>query len=326
MTDRYQEYQNCISTKDGIYTLKEYKDEKELERFVVTNADEVFGKHSIYFDIKERIRSDAKTRITDGLLLDLNNPNKPMFWIVEIELSKHDPYKEIEVQINGFIRALRKEETINKVSKTIYQELKKDQRELQLVRKVLGDEVFYGLVDLLSDNCGIIIIIDKITKEIEELKQEFSDKMETRLIEFKTYERNSEVIHVFTPLIFESKRLISEGISKTTYLETNKAIDIVLEKVHSAKKWALIPIPAKYRRFFPAYKVNFVLETDIGEIETRVTSAKKGTRYGDPMEGKYIQGNLRKWFINHPELNDGSVLRIEAIDSGKRYKLSIIPK
>ena len=100
------------------------------------------------------------------------------------------------------------------------------------------------------------------------------------------------------------------------------AIEIVLNNVNTARTYAIIPIPKSKRRFFPGYKVYFRLETDIGTVETKVTSAPKGTPVGDSVGGKYIQGNLRHWYEQHPNLKAGDKLRFETIEAGKRYKFS----
>ncbi|HXG06329.1 MAG TPA: hypothetical protein VNI77_03275 [Nitrososphaera sp.] len=207
MSEFAEEYQTCILTKEGLFTLKEYRDEKELERLVVSNAPKIFGSNSIYFDIKHRIESKAKMRVTDGLLLDLSNK---MFWIVEHELSKHDPYKEIEPQINGFIRALSNEETISNVSETIYNELKND-RNWALAKKTFGEDVYYSIRNTLRDRCGILIVIDKVTPQIEELREEFKSKKETKVIEFKTYQKGSEMIYAFKPLALVHGKGKEEG-------------------------------------------------------------------------------------------------------------------
>lgn len=213
MSEFAEEYQTSILTKDGLFTLKEYRDEKELEKLVISNASHIFGSNSIYFDIKHRIESKAKMRITDGLLLDLTDK---MFWIVEHELSKHDPYKEIEPQINGFIRALSNEETINNVSDTIYSELKKDRKKLALAKKAFGEDVYYSIRNMLRDKCGILIVIDKVTRQIEELREEFASKKETKVIEFKTYQKDSKMIYAFTPLSLahgeEERKVLPESM------------------------------------------------------------------------------------------------------------------
>ena len=103
-----------------------------------------------------------------------------------------------------------------------------------------------------------------------------------------------------------------------------KVIEIELRNLYSPRRWALIPVPRVKRRFFPGYKVYFDLETDTQAIRTRVTSAPKGTPVGDPNGGRYIQGGLRPWYNSHSELKPGDRLRFEALEPGKRYRLSVV--
>ena len=114
------------------------------------------------------------------------------------------------------------------------------------------------------------------------------------------------------------------GLEKQNNIGGDKFIDIEIRNPYTPQQWALVPIPKRKRRFFPGYKLPFVLETDLDEIRTHVTSAPKGTRIGDPDGGAYIQSGLRKWFDAHQaQLANGVTLHIEALEPGKRYKLSI---
>lgn len=108
-------------------------------------------------------------------------------------------------------------------------------------------------------------------------------------------------------------------------LDDSKSIEIVLNRIYSARQWALIPVPRAKRTFFPGYKVKFELVTDVGTIITHITSKDvEETPVGDPKGGKYIQTGLREWFDSHPALKDGAKLRFEALEPGKRYELSVI--
>lgn len=110
---------------------------------------------------------------------------------------------------------------------------------------------------------------------------------------------------------------------KTSFSLNDSNIEIRLTTVHTPKKYSLIPISKEIRHFFPGYKVPFILETDIGEIETHVTSAPQGTPIGTPDAGNYIVGGLKPWYKRHHSLTDGSTLVIEKINAGKRYRLNI---
>jgi len=115
------------------------------------------------------------------------------------------------------------------------------------------------------------------------------------------------------------------GLTEDKVSNEEKVIEeIELSNLYSPRKWALIPVPRGKRRFFPGYKVYFDLETDTQAIRTRVTSAPKGTPVGDPNGGTCIQGGLRPWFNSHSELKPGDKLRFEALEPGKRYRLSVV--
>ncbi len=114
-------------------------------------------------------------------------------------------------------------------------------------------------------------------------------------------------------------------LDKRNNICSDKFVDIQIKNIYTPQRWALIPIPRRKRRFFPGFKLPFLLETDLGDIRTHVTSALRGTRIGDPDGGAYIQTKLRRWFDEHEsQLVDGVTLRFEALEQGKRYKLSIV--
>jgi hypothetical protein len=111
--------------------------------------------------------------------------------------------------------------------------------------------------------------------------------------------------------------------TKQITIPSGRKVEIQLNSIHAPKTYFLIPVRNEVRLFFPAYKVPFVLETDIGEIETQVTSAPQGTQIGNPDAGSYIAGGLKAWYNQHYSLSDDSILIIEAVEKYKRYRLSI---
>jgi len=96
-------------------------------------------------------------------------------------------------------------------------------------------------------------------------------------------------------------------------------------KYGSLPAWKLhnrIPIPKEIRAFFPEYKKNFYLDTDIGTIKTYVTAKEKIS--GDPKRlGQLIIKGLRPWFNHHSDLKPGDSLIISELKEKTRYKLEI---
>jgi hypothetical protein len=95
-------------------------------------------------------------------------------------------------------------------------------------------------------------------------------------------------------------------------------IEVRLTK--SAIKYALIDVPKKYRHLFPGYKIPFILETNVGEIETHVAGGHATDKEGDPSAGSYFTKGLREWFKRN-DVKEGDTVVIEVVEPHKRYKL-----
>jgi hypothetical protein len=111
----------------------------------------------------------------------------------------------------------------------------------------------------------------------------------------------------------DTKGLTKEVVANAIELELNA----------SSRKYVLIPVPKDKRRFFPGYKVSFELKTDdAGVFTAHITSAPGRPPRGDLDAGGQIRGRFGQWYVRHPELKAGDKVRIEALEPGKRYKLS----
>jgi len=107
--------------------------------------------------------------------------------------------------------------------------------------------------------------------------------------------------------------------------DAGDGVEIKIPPYGYYQKYGLIYVPSFIRRFFPGYKVPFVLETDIGPVTTQVTSSSRDTPKGHPFAGQYIQGGLRPWYrAHHEELLDGGIIRITCVEPYRRYHLSLI--
>ncbi len=115
---------------------------------------------------------------------------------------------------------------------------------------------------------------------------------------------------------FDSKAVIQKVVVGEIELELNA----------SSRKYVYIPLPKDKRHFFPGFKVSFELITDVETVTAHVTSEPHGASMdvGNPYAGTHIRGKLGPWYARHPELKAGDRLRVEALEPGKRYKLSTI--
>ncbi len=114
------------------------------------------------------------------------------------------------------------------------------------------------------------------------------------------------------------------GVNKQDSTAVDKYVDIEITSPSTTLNWHVIPVRKRIRRFFPGYKLPFMLETDMGEVKTHVSSAPQGTHIGDPDKGAYVQRGLKNWVDAHQsKITNGTILQIKAIEPGKRYKLLI---
>jgi len=183
------------------YHWSNFKNEEELEKLVQENANLLFGQHALYFPVKKRLESKFKERVTDGLLLDLSEP--PRFWIVEVELSRHDLEQEVEPQIRGFLRAFEKEESISQILSVIYEKVQSDSEIKRRIRERIGSDgdIHHFLSQILHEKSGVLVVIDDLTEEIQGLSEEWSRLYgEVRVLEVQQFTSGKELAISFTPL------------------------------------------------------------------------------------------------------------------------------
>jgi len=321
--------QMTILLKDGIkYLPYKYKDEDELEQLLIEHSEIIFGGDSVIFPKRKiKARSGIGT-IPDGFVVLINERK---WYILEVELASHPLYDHIVVQISKFNIAIKNQNTRKKLIDVFYDEIKNN---IQIKHKLefngITKELYKFLSDIINGDPEVIIVIDERTGELDEVSQ--SLPFQTTILRFETYEREKigvgVHIHSFDTLkeyeIEKEKEIQPPGDEKELE-ETigKKRIEITLANIHTPRKFGIIRLSKEHRSFFPGYKIPFILITDIGEIPTKVTSAPKGTEYGNTKAGNYIQGGLKPWYGMHSDLKEGDKLIIEVVEPKKRYRLYV---
>lgn len=90
-------------TPDDLFREVQFESEKEFERAVVELSDAIFGSLSIYVDVKKRVKGNNIISIPDGYLIDMTDQENPQLFVIENELSSHDPLRHIGVQMLRFV-------------------------------------------------------------------------------------------------------------------------------------------------------------------------------------------------------------------------------
>jgi hypothetical protein len=319
---------------DGVkYMLWTPKDEeREFHPMIKEHSKEIFGQDSIYFDVKHKLKSKAKIgSIPDAYVVCLS---KPYTWyIVENELASHRVYEHIVPQISKFISGIENFRSQREVRDVLYDMITRDRIvKARVEKKIYPEEIHHFLTSILLKPPKIAIIINEVTDEVREASKHLKKLGDTKVVEFKTYVREgAESVHahlfeplytVVTPKVTETRR----GVHESEITEVNVGDTLERElRGFSFRKYALFTIPTSHRRFFPGYKVNFILETDIGDIQTKVTGGRRADiPKGDRDGGTYIQGGLKKWYEEHPDVTEGTKVRFKCIEPYKKYKLDIV--
>lgn len=189
---------------DGVtYRLVKPDDEATLEKAIQTNSKYIFGENSFYFDVKKIIRSKAGVAsIPDGYAI-LFEP-KPRWCIVEVELASHPIYEHVISQLSKFNRGIEDTQTRKNIVDLLYEAFSKDDiLKAQLKKKIKTGEIYKFILDLLSEDPLIIVVIDEKTEELQEALIDL--RGEVKVVEFKTFRREgvSEELnaYVFEPIV-----------------------------------------------------------------------------------------------------------------------------
>ena len=175
--------------------FKEYKYayEKDFEADVVNNAQKIFGKKTIYVDVKKLLNDKYKKNrtIPDGYLLDYTTESKPRLYLVENELSVHPVREHIADQLLKFAYSYKND--FVKIKEIIIREITDKGVDIDKIANNANyrnaDDMFSNILNI---RLGVIIIIDEITDELIELKGIFNFDIE--LLEFKRFCYANDVI------------------------------------------------------------------------------------------------------------------------------------
>lgn len=182
--------------KDDVrYNLWKPQKESELEQIVVEHYKEIFGEDSIYFDIKQVIKSKAGIlSIPDGYIVYTSKPYK---WsIVEVELSSHPVFEHIVPQITKFINGIKSQDTRHDIIQTLYGSVKKDLFSEVFIRKrIESSEIYMFLSNVVSTKPNLVVVIEEKIKQLEEAIENLP--LKTDILEVRTFKReDAETVHI----------------------------------------------------------------------------------------------------------------------------------
>jgi predicted transport protein len=243
------------------FTESSQASEKDFEELVRKNTKLLFGLSTIYIDLKTRIETiSLGGSVPDGLLFDLKNIDSPEFYLVEIELAKHDFYRHIFPQITRFFAFYRNSKSQNELIEKVFaltQSDKELEKELKLFLK--GKEIFKFIKDTIENSQNILLVIDEMKPELPEMIDTYTEwsKM-VKTVVLKEYRCNDDKILSLTP-DFESVALGEISEVKTEEEATGKiprTEEYHLDGVDPEVKDAYQIIKSRLLEFKPSLRFN----------------------------------------------------------------------
>ncbi len=176
-------------------------EEKEFHPLVKAQSKEIFGKDSIYFDVKTTLKSASGIgSIPDAYVVDLAEPYQ--WYVIENELATHPVYDHIVKQLTKFINGIDNQNSRAQILELLYNEINLDNNlRTTVLAKTKSVDVYHFLSRLFSKSPKIVVIIDEKTADVEEACQAL--KYAPEIIEFKTFRQEddfSKYAHLFEPL------------------------------------------------------------------------------------------------------------------------------
>lgn len=180
-----------------------YSLENELENEVVKHALHLFGEKTLYINAKKKIEGKSLgNTIPDGFLFDFSDVESPAFYLVEVELAKHDFYRHIFPQVTKFISFFKnsksQSELIEKIHELVTEDSVLNAAFLDLSK---NKQPYKTIKDIVEDSQNILIVLDEDKTELKEIMDVYVDtwgKMVKTLI-FKKFISNNEVIYSVNP-------------------------------------------------------------------------------------------------------------------------------
>ncbi len=181
----------------------EFKLEEDLERVVKDNSKKLFGEKTVYFEVKSKL--DTKSlggTIPDGFLFDFKDTENPEFYIVEVELSRHDFYRHIFPQITRFFAFFKNSKSRSELTDRLFSIIESNDKINQEFRRFLGKKEIYKTVkEAIENSQNILLVIDENKPEFQEVMETYTDTWDkiVKLEILKQYTAENKVILALNP-------------------------------------------------------------------------------------------------------------------------------
>jgi len=180
-----------------------FSEESEFEKVVKRNSKTLFGSKTIYFDLKNKVDTRSLgSSIPDGFLFDFKDKENPEFYIVEVELAKHDFYKHIFPQITKFFAFFKNAASRNNLIEKLFHFIKSNPQLEEEFKQYSGKkEIYKAIKDIIENSQNILIVIDENKPEFQEVMTTYTDSWDkmVKIEILKQYTADNKTIFTLNP-------------------------------------------------------------------------------------------------------------------------------
>lgn len=222
------------------YDLLDFESEDEFEKAVVDNSKPLFGKDSIYIDIKKRIGKNESYHkgVPDGYLIDFTSKKQPQLYFVENELVTHDVYNHISEQLVRFNVMIKT--SPNQIRNKLLEVIKSNSKITSEITGYLKETPFSNIDELMNvlveKRIKIVLVIDEATSDLNDSLDVFKDRPD--VVTMKRYVNDKNIAYIYEPM--REELIDIESRKKTEYAEDLEFDTIVCPAFEDGFKHAYI--------------------------------------------------------------------------------------
>ena len=213
-----------ISLNKTIYEPDSFSTEQELEDAVQKHAEDIFSNDCIYICIKKRVtnKNNNFVNIPDAYVIDFRG--RPKLWVVENELSTHDSFRHVGVQMLQF--ASQFTEGSFEIKSMLLEAINKDKDLQESANKLTKKVNFQNIGEVLDyaiykNEFGFVIIIDEINQDLYSVTRELARQPE--LLQIQKYKSKDGT------LLYTYEELLGEVVeAKSTWIKDIDDIDTMV--------------------------------------------------------------------------------------------------
>ncbi len=231
------------------YFEKPYTNESAFEQTIYKNYRMLFGNNTLYINSKQKIKTSThKGTIPDGYLFDFE---KEDFYLVEVELAKHDAYDHILPQITKFFNALT-EKSKKELIESIYHIIETDDKlKTEFKERNKGKEIYRTVSEIINNSPKILLIIDNTNQQLSEISTTYKEKWDdVKILVIKEFSANKdESIFTSDPDFAVLDIPEATPITNQKGIDSEYTVDYYLKDVSSFVKEAYLLLQKELEKY-----------------------------------------------------------------------------